>query len=157
MAVSHAGNQVRRQRHTFSHHIGHCPCRLPVPADRRAMSVSRPKALIAAILTRRYTDNPRNNPDAKPVRVVRDIQKVRQQGAQIVLNQIHQVLTPSLNVHSGDITRHRRNVDEIDRGGASHCGWHNDYRHAFRARRGCVWGHPGRSGAIGRWSADAES
>ncbi|ORX35332.1 putative glutamate 5-kinase [Kockovaella imperatae] len=26
-----------------------------------------------------YTDNPRNNPDAKPVRVVRDIQKVRQQ------------------------------------------------------------------------------
>ncbi|ORY22700.1 Aspartate/glutamate/uridylate kinase [Naematelia encephala] len=26
-----------------------------------------------------YTDNPRNNPDAKPVRVVRDIQKVREQ------------------------------------------------------------------------------
>ncbi|WWD16345.1 glutamate 5-kinase [Kwoniella shandongensis] len=26
-----------------------------------------------------YTDNPRNNPDAKPVRVVRDVEKVRQQ------------------------------------------------------------------------------
>ena len=27
-----------------------------------------------------YTDNPRNNPDAKPVRVVRDIEKVKRQG-----------------------------------------------------------------------------
>jgi glutamate 5-kinase len=27
-----------------------------------------------------YTDNPRNNPDAKPVRVVRDIEKVKKQG-----------------------------------------------------------------------------
>jgi glutamate 5-kinase len=29
-----------------------------------------------------YTDNPRNNPDAKPVRVVRDIEKVKRQGEQ---------------------------------------------------------------------------
>ena len=28
----------------------------------------------------RYTDNPRDNPDAEPVLVVRDIQKIRQQG-----------------------------------------------------------------------------
>jgi len=27
-----------------------------------------------------YTDNPRSNPDAKPVRVVRDIEKVKRQG-----------------------------------------------------------------------------
>ena len=27
-----------------------------------------------------YTDNPRNNPDAKPVYVVRDIEKVKQSG-----------------------------------------------------------------------------
>lgn len=84
MCNSRIGNQVRRQRHAFSDHVGHRSRRLPFPADRRAMSVSRSKALVAAILKRRYTDNPRNNPDAKPVRVVRDIQKVRQQGAQPV-------------------------------------------------------------------------
>ncbi len=28
----------------------------------------------------RYTDNPRKNPEAKPVKVVRDIQKIREEG-----------------------------------------------------------------------------
>lgn len=33
------------------------------------------------LMLRSYTDNPRNNPDAKPVFVVRDIEKVKQEGA----------------------------------------------------------------------------
>jgi hypothetical protein len=33
-----------------------------------------------------YTDNPRSNPDAKPVRVVRDIEKVKRQGMSLPRN-----------------------------------------------------------------------
>jgi hypothetical protein len=36
-----------------------------------------------------YTDNPRSNPDAKPVRVVRDIEKVKRQGTSLSVKEVY--------------------------------------------------------------------
>jgi glutamate 5-kinase len=43
-------------------------------------------------LSHRYTDNPRKNPDAKPVWVVRDIQRCRQQGKPVYRNTLEEPL-----------------------------------------------------------------
>jgi uridylate kinase len=65
-----------------------------------------------------YTDNPRSNPDAKPVRVVRDIEKVKRQGMSLPTKGVY-ILTDSIHRNARDIPWDRWNVDKVDRCGIS--------------------------------------
>jgi glutamate 5-kinase len=49
----------------------------------RAIKESRCEADTLRFMLHRYTDNPRKNPDAQPVRVVDDVYKIREQGQSI--------------------------------------------------------------------------
>ena len=60
-----------------------------------------------------YTDNPRSNPDAKPVRVVRDIEKVKRQGMSLSVKGVY-ILINSVHRNTGNIPWDRWNVDKID-------------------------------------------
>lgn len=62
----------------------------------------------------RYTDNPRTNPDATPVRVVRDIRKVRQQGINLFVTG-KTGPDSSLYVNTRNLFRHRRDVYKTHR------------------------------------------
>jgi hypothetical protein len=60
-----------------------------------------------------YTDNPRTNPDAKPVRVVRDIEKVKRQGRSSTR---WNSLMSSIDSDARYIAGNRGDVDQTHRG-----------------------------------------